>query len=66
MYNCTGNKIVLDIGSSTGGFVDCALQYGAKFVYALDVGTNQLHEILKNNSKVINILIFVNFYKIYY
>ena len=46
------NKIVLDIGSSTGGFVDCALQYGAKFVYALDVGTNQLHEILKNNSKV--------------
>lgn len=46
------NKIVLDIGSSTGGFVDCALQYDAKFVYALDVGTNQLHEILKNNSKV--------------
>lgn len=46
------NKIVLDIGSSTGGFVDCALQYGAKFIYALDVGTNQLHEILKNNSKV--------------
>lgn len=46
------NKIVLDIGSSTGGFVDCALQYGAKFVYALDVGTNQLHEILKNNAKV--------------
>jgi len=36
------NKIVLDIGASTGGFTDCALQHGASFVYAVDVGTNQL------------------------
>ena len=36
------DKVMIDIGSSTGGFTDCALQNGAKFVYALDVGTNQL------------------------
>ncbi|UOB19706.1 TlyA family RNA methyltransferase [Macrococcus armenti] len=35
-------KVHLDIGSSTGGFTDCALQNGVKHVYALDVGTNQL------------------------
>ncbi|WP_027107754.1 TlyA family RNA methyltransferase [Lacticigenium naphthae] len=47
------NKIVLDIGSSTGGFTDAALQYGAKLSYALDVGTNQLDWKLRNNPKVI-------------
>lgn len=36
------DKVHLDIGSSTGGFTDCALQNGVKHVYALDVGTNQL------------------------
>ena len=45
-------KVVLDIGASTGGFTDCALQNYAKFVYAVDVGTNQLDWKLRNNSKI--------------
>lgn len=48
------DKIILDIGSSTGGFTDCALKHGAKLVYAVDVGTNQLDASLKNNNKVIS------------
>lgn len=47
------NKVVLDIGASTGGFTDCALQHKAKLVYALDVGTDQLAPSLRNNSQVI-------------
>jgi len=46
------NKICLDVGSSTGGFVDCLLRSGAKLVYAVDVGENQLDLSLKNNKKV--------------
>lgn len=49
------NKIVLDIGASTGGFTDCALQNGALKVYANDVGTNQLDYSLRNNSKVVSL-----------
>ena len=48
------NHICLDIGSSTGGFTEVLLSKNVKKVYSVDVGTNQLHEKLKNNSKVIN------------
>lgn len=45
-------KKVLDVGASTGGFTDCALQNGAEFVYSVDVGTNQLDWKLRNNPQV--------------
>ncbi len=43
---------VLDIGSSTGGFTDYALQHGARKVVAVDVGTDQLHPVLRADSRV--------------
>ncbi len=43
---------VLDVGSSTGGFTDCLLQHGAFSVCAVDVGTNQLHEKIRNDPRV--------------
>jgi len=46
------DKTVIDIGSSTGGFTDCALQYGAKEVYAYDVGTDQMIESLRLDPRV--------------
>lgn len=45
-------KVVLDIGSSTGGFTDYALRHGARMVYAVDVGTDQLHPSLRGNDQI--------------
>lgn len=46
------DKIVLDIGASTGGFTDCALQEGATHCYALDVGYNQLAWKIRQDERV--------------
>ncbi len=48
-------KKVLDVGSSTGGFTDCSLQNGAEYVYAVDVGTNQLDWKLRNDERVLSL-----------
>jgi 23S rRNA (cytidine1920-2'-O)/16S rRNA (cytidine1409-2'-O)-methyltransferase len=45
-------KKTLDVGSSTGGFVDCLLKCGASMVYAIDVGTHQLHEKLRGDPRI--------------
>lgn len=47
------NKVVLDIGASTGGFTDVSLKNGAALVYALDVGTNQLAWELRSHEQVV-------------
>lgn len=48
------DKVVADIGASTGGFTDCALQNGAVKVYAIDVGYGQLAWKLRSDERVIN------------
>ncbi|MCI2254596.1 TlyA family RNA methyltransferase [Domibacillus sp. PGB-M46] len=47
------DKTLIDIGASTGGFTDCALQNGAKMSYALDVGYNQLAWKLRQDERVV-------------
>ncbi|MEF2146082.1 MAG: TlyA family RNA methyltransferase [Desulfovibrionaceae bacterium] len=48
------DSVCLDAGASTGGFTDCLLQHGASKVYAVDVGTLQLHERLRADSRVVS------------
>lgn len=49
------DKVIVDIGASTGGFTDCSLQHGAKKVYSIDVGSDQLDLKLRNNPNVISL-----------
>jgi 23S rRNA (cytidine1920-2'-O)/16S rRNA (cytidine1409-2'-O)-methyltransferase len=46
------DKVMLDVGSSTGGFTDYALRHGARKVIAVDVGTDQLHPSLRTNPAI--------------
>lgn len=46
------DKVVLDVGSSTGGFTDYSLKHGANKVIAVDVGTDQLHPSLHGNEQI--------------
>jgi len=46
------NKVLMDVGSSTGGFTDCLLQRGARKVIAVDVGYGQLHWKIRNDPRV--------------
>ena len=49
------DRLCFDAGASTGGFTDCLLQRGATRVYAVDVGTNQLHWKLRSDDRVVSI-----------
>ncbi len=48
------DKVAIDVGASTGGFTEVLLEYGARLIYAIDCGTNQLHWKLRTNPKVIS------------
>lgn len=47
--------VCIDVGASTGGFTDCMLQHGAAKVFAVDVGSNQLDEKLRNDNRVVSL-----------
>jgi 23S rRNA (cytidine1920-2'-O)/16S rRNA (cytidine1409-2'-O)-methyltransferase len=47
--------VCLDVGASTGGFTDCLLRRGARLVYAVDVGRDQLHLDLRRDPRVVNL-----------
>ena len=49
------NKTCMDLGASTGGFTEVLVKRNAKKVFAVDVGTNQLHEKLKKMKEIVNI-----------
>ncbi len=49
------NKVVLDVGASTGGFCDVCLQNGAKKIYAVDTGEGQLAEKIETDPRVVNL-----------
>lgn len=48
-------KNILDVGASTGGFTDCALQHGAASVTAIDIGEKQIHPSLKEHPQVVSL-----------
>nr|BAL57195.1 rRNA methylase [uncultured prokaryote] len=48
-----GGRICADVGASTGGFTDCLLQHGAQRVYAIDVGRELLHPLLRADERVV-------------
>jgi 23S rRNA (cytidine1920-2'-O)/16S rRNA (cytidine1409-2'-O)-methyltransferase len=49
------DKNCLDVGASTGGFTEVLLSRGARKVYAVDVGTDQLHKKLRNNPRIVSL-----------
>lgn len=51
---CLSGKVCIDVGASTGGFTDCMLKNGAAKVYAIDVGTAQLVQKLREDGRVVS------------